>query len=150
MFAKACLLAALSLASVSAFAAECETTVDSTDTMTFSTDEITVSKQCKTFTVHLTHSGGLPAQVMGHNWVLSKADDAVPISTDGMDGGFENAYLKPGDTRVIAHTKLIGAGETDSVTFDVSQLDPAQAYTFFCSYPAHISRMKGTLKVIPG
>lgn len=147
MFANACLFAALSLAAVPAFAAECETTVDSTDTMTFGTEHIEVSKACTTFTVHLTHSGSLPRQVMGHNWVLSKAGDAEAVASDGMEGGLENDYLKPGDARIIAHTKLIGGGETDSVTFEVSTLDPAQAYTFFCSYPAHISRMRGTLAV---
>ncbi|MBD1551779.1 azurin [Pseudomonas typographi] len=148
MFVKACLLASLCLASITTFAATCETTVDSTDIMTFDTDHIEVSKQCTTFTVHLTHSGGLPVQVMGHNWVLSKSSDAQPVSIDGMEAGFAHNYLKPDDARVIAHTKLIGAGEEDSVTFNVRALDPAEQYTFFCSYPAHISRMKGTLKLV--
>jgi azurin len=31
------------------------------------------------------------------------------------------------------------------VTFDVSKLDAAEKYGFFCSFPGHISMMKGTV-----
>jgi azurin len=40
---------------------------------------------------------------------------------------------------------VIGAGEKDSVTFDVSKLDAAEKYQFFCSFPGHISMMKGSV-----
>lgn len=135
----------LTLASGHLLAAECLVTVDSTDQMTFSTKAIEIDKSCKTFTVDLTHSGSLPKSVMGHNWVLSKAADAQPIATDGMSAGIEKSYLKEGDTRVIAYTKIIGAGEADSVSFDVSKLEAGQDYAFFCSFPGHISMMKGTV-----
>jgi azurin len=58
--------------------------------------------------------------------------------------GVDKNYLKDGDERVIAHTKIIGAGEKDSVTFDVSKLN-AGPYAFFCTFPGHISMMKGTI-----
>jgi azurin len=138
----------LILASGHLMAAECSVDIDSTDQMTFTTKAIDIDKSCKTFTVNLGHSGSLPKNVMGHNWVLSKEADAQPIATDGLSAGIDKDYLKEGDTRVIAHTKIIGAGEKDSVTFDVSKLDPAEKYQFFCSFPGHISLMKGpvTLK----
>ena len=41
-------------------------------------------------------------------------------------------YVKKDDARVIAHTKVIGGGESDSVTFDVSKLAAGQDYTYFC------------------
>jgi azurin len=47
---------------------------------------------------------------------------------------------------VIAHTKIIGAKETDSVTFDVAKVADG-GYGFFCSFPGHISMMKGTIVV---
>ena len=72
--------------------------------------------------MELKHSGSLPKNVMGHNWVLSKEADMQPIATAGMAAGIDKNYLPEGDARVIAHTKIIGAGETDSVTFDVSKL----------------------------
>ena len=35
-------------------------------------------------------------------------------------------------------------GEKDSVTFDVSKLN-AGPYAFFCTFPGHISMMKGVI-----
>jgi azurin len=145
MFAKLVAVSLLTLASSQLMAAECKVTVDSTDQMSFDTKDITIDKSCKTFTVDLKHSGSLPKNVMGHNWVLSKTADMQPIATDGMAAGIEKNYLKEGDARIIAHTKVIGAGETDSVTFDVSKLAAGESYGFFCSFPGHISMMKGTV-----
>ncbi|MDD2053262.1 azurin [Pseudomonas putida] len=145
MFAKVVAVSLLTLASGQLLAAECKVDVDSTDQMSFNTKEITIDKSCKTFTVNLTHSGNLPKNVMGHNWVLSKAADMVGITTDGMAAGIDKNYLKDGDTRIIAHTKIIGAGEKDSVTFDVSKLTAGESYQFFCSFPGHSSMMKGAV-----
>ncbi len=135
----------LTLASGHLLAAECSVVVDSTDQMSFNTKAIEIDKSCKEFTVKLTHSGSLPKNVMGHNLVISKEADMQPIATDGLSAGIDKQYLKEGDARVIAHTKIIGAGETDSLTIDVSKLDPAEKYGFFCSFPGHISMMKGTV-----
>ncbi|AZC28590.1 azurin [Pseudomonas sp. 22526] len=145
MFAKLVAVSLLTLASSQLMAAECKVDVDSTDQMSFNTKEITIDKSCKTFTVNLTHSGSLPKNVMGHNWVLSKSADMVGIATDGMAAGIDKDYLKPGDSRVIAHTKIIGSGEKDSVTFDVSKLTAGESYEFFCSFPGHNSMMKGAV-----
>ena len=145
MFAKVVAVSLLTLASGQLLAAECKVEVDSTDQMSFTTKAIEIDKSCKTFTVELKHSGSLPKNVMGHNWVLSKEADMQPIATDGLSAGIDKSYLKDGDTRVIAHTKIIGAGETDSVTFDVSKLNADEKYGFFCSFPGHISMMKGTV-----
>ena len=145
MFSKVVAVSLLALASSQLMAAECKTTVDSTDQMSFNTKAIEIDKSCKTFTVELTHSGALPKTVMGHNWVLSKEADMQPIATDGLGAGIEKNYLKEGDARIIAHTKVIGANEKDSVTFDVSKLDANEKYGFFCSFPGHISMMKGTV-----
>ncbi|OLF56274.1 azurin [Pseudomonas chlororaphis] len=145
MFAKLVAVSLLTLASSQLMAAECKVDVDSTDQMSFNTKEITIDKSCKTFTVNLTHSGSLPKNVMGHNWVLSKSADMAAIATDGMAAGIDKNYLKEGDTRVIAHTKIIGAGEKDSVTFDVSKLTAGESYEFFCSFPGHNSMMKGAV-----
>ncbi|CAI8999916.1 Azurin [Pseudomonas chlororaphis] len=145
MFAKLVAVSLLTLASSQLMAAECKVDVDSTDQMSFNTKEITIDKSCKTFTVNLTHSGSLPKNVMGHNWVLSKSADMAGIATDGMAAGIDKDYLKPGDSRVIAHTKIIGAGEKDSVTFEVSKLTAGESYEFFCSFPGHNSMMKGAV-----
>ncbi|WP_248803569.1 azurin [Pseudomonas sp. MWU13-2100] len=147
MFAKVVAVSLLALASGQLLAAECKVDIDSTDQMSYTVKEISIDKSCKTFTVNLSHSGSLPKNVMGHNWVLSKAADMPGIATDGMAAGIDKNYLKDGDTRVIAHTKIIGAGEKDSVTFDVSKLAAGESYVFFCSFPGHNSMMKGEVKL---
>ncbi|AMB87364.1 azurin [Pseudomonas agarici] len=146
MFAKFVAVSLLTLVSGQLLAAQCSATVDSTDQMSFNTKEITIDKSCKTFTVNLTHSGSMPKNVMGHNLVLSKTSDMAGIATDGIAAGIDKNYLKDGDDRIIAHTKIIGAGEKDSVSFEVSKLTEGE-YGFFCSFPGHISMMKGTVTV---
>lgn len=145
MFAKFVAVSLLTVASAQVMAADCKVTVDSTDQMSFNTKEIVIDKSCKTFTVDLTHSGKLPKNVMGHNLVISKTADMQPIATDGLTAGIDKDYLKEGDARIVAHTKVIGAGETDSVSFDVSKLAAGEKYSFFCSFPGHIAMMKGDI-----
>ncbi|CAB3853174.1 azurin [Achromobacter anxifer] len=147
MLAKATLAIALSAASLPAFAAQCEVTIESNDAMQYNMSEMVVDKSCKQFTVHLKHVGKLPKTAMGHNWVLTKDADKTAVATEGMSAGPAQDYVKAGDARVIAHTKVIGGGESDSVTFDVSKLAAGEAYAYFCSFPGHWAVMKGTLKL---
>lgn len=135
----------LSTVAGTAMAEECSVSITSNDAMQFDTKSIVVNSTCKEFTVKLTHGGKLAKNVMGHNWVLSKADDKQAIASDGMTAGLDNNYLKPGDERVIASTSLIGGGENTSVTFSVSKLTAGVSYTFFCSYPGHNAIMQGSL-----
>ncbi|MCY1347681.1 Azurin [compost metagenome] len=148
MIRKLVVASVLALASAPLLAAECTVDVQATDQMTFDTKEIKVSKSCKTFTVNLKHVGALAKNVMGHNWVLSKTADAQAIATEGMTAGLDKDYLKADDARIIAHTKMIGGGESDSVTFEVSKLAAGESYEFFCSFPGHVSMMKGTLALV--
>ena len=84
---------------------------------------------------------------MGHNWVLTKTADVQAAATDGIPAGLGNDYVKGGDARVIAYTKIVGGGETDSVSFAVDKLKAGESYTFFCSFPGHSSIMKGSLQL---
>ena len=148
MFAKAVALSVLTLASASAFAAECSVTVDSTDQMTFDTKEITVDKSCKQFTVKLTHSGNLPKNVMGHNLVISKTADMQGIASEGLGQGLDKGYLNVDNAGIVAHTDMIGAAEKQTeVTFDTAKLDAGGDYSFYCTFPGHIAMMKGKVVV---
>lgn len=138
----------LSLASLPAFANECEVNVASTDQMTFDTDAIEISKSCDTFTVNLTHEGTMPVNTMGHNWVLAKESDVSDLASEGIAAGIDNGYLPADDERVIAHTDLIGGGESTSVTFDVSELEDGEEYAFFCSFPGHSVMMRGSVTLV--
>ncbi len=140
----ACVL--LSAAVAPAWAA-CEATIEGNDMMQFNTKEIVVDKSCKEFTLTLKHTGKLAKAAMGHNWVLAKDADVKDLAADSAKAGPAKDYLVDGDARIIAHTKLIGGGETDSVTFDVSKLAAGEKYTYFCSFPGHWAVMKGELKL---
>lgn len=142
------LLSVLVAATVSnVYAEECSLTVHATDAMQFDAKSIDVPASCKDFTINLIHSGKLPKNVMGHNWVLTKTADVQPVASEGMVAGLANNYLKAGDERVIASTVIIGGGEQASVAFPVSKLNASEAYTFFCSFPGHSAIMKGILAV---
>jgi azurin len=143
-----CAATVLALVSAPVLAAECSIDIAGNDQMQFDKKEITVSKSCKQFTVNLKHPGTLAKNVMGHNWVLTKQADMQGAVNDGMAAGLDNNYVKKDDARVIAHTKVIGGGETDSVTFDVSKLAAGQDYAYFCSFPGHFALMKGVLKLV--
>ena len=138
------LLGAL-LAAPAMAAAPCDATIAANDAMQFNKASISVPASCKQFTVNLKHTGKLPKAAMGHNWVLTKAADMQATATDGIPAGLDKDYLKPGDARVIAHTKVIGGGESTSVSFDVAKLKSGESYAYFCSFPGHSGIMKGTL-----
>ena len=132
-------------ASSSVFAADCSTEIDGNDAMQFNKATMAIPASCKDFTVKIKHTGKLPKAAMGHNWVLTKTADMAGTVTDGAAAGLDKNYVKAGDTRVIAHTKVVGAGESDSVTFKTSALKAGEAYSYFCSFPGHSALMKGTL-----
>ncbi|TBV06042.1 azurin [Stutzerimonas kirkiae] len=148
MIRKVLVASVLAMAAAPVFAADCSVTVTGTDQMTWDVKNIDVSKSCKEFTVNLKHSGSMPKQVMGHNWVLTKAGDFQPVSSEGMAQGLDKNYVNDADARVLAHSKVIGGGESDSITFDVSKLAAGEEYTYFCSFPGHFSIMRGTLKLV--
>jgi len=148
MLRKALFGSALALLSVGAFAASCEVTVNSTDMMTFETKAIDISKSCEKFTVHLKHTGQLAKNVMGHNLVIAKTADMQAIASEGLSQGVDRDYLKADDSRIVAHSKMIGGGEMDSVTFEVSKLSANEPYSFFCTFPGHVALMNGTVTLV--
>ena len=125
----------------------CKLEITGTDAMQFDKKELSVAADCTQVELTLHHSGKLPAQAMGHNWVLAKTADVSGIASDGVGAGFAKDHIKDGDARVIAHTKIVGGGQSTSVTFPMSKLKAGESYTYFCSFPGHSSIMKGTFKV---
>ena len=140
--------ASLLFACSGAFAADkvCKLEISGTDQMQFDKKELVVAPDCTSVELTLKHAGKLPAQAMGHNWVLTKTADVAGVANDGMGAGLPKNYIKDGDARVIAHTKIVGGGQTTSVTFPTAALKKGESYTYFCSFPGHSSLMKGSLK----
>ena len=79
-----------------------------------------------------------------HNWVLIKPGTNDQVANDGLAAGEAKGYLKENDPNVIAHTKMVPAGQTDTITFDAPA---AGAYPYICTFPGHHVLMKGTLTI---
>ena len=148
-------LAALATAAMSlaggthaAFAADkvCKVEIAGNDAMQYDKKELSVAADCTQVELTLTHTGKLPAAAMGHNWVLVKTADVTAVANAGMSAGLANNYLTPGDPHVIASTKIIGGGQSASVTFSTAKLTKSGDYTFMCTFPGHYVIMKGTFK----
>lgn len=128
----------------------CDLDIEGNDQMQFSKKELTVGADCTDVKLTLKHTGKQPKAAMGHNWVLTKAADMDSVVTATVTAGPANDYLPKGDKRIIAHTKLIGGGETTTVTFSTSALKAGENYKFFCSFLAHAPTMNGVLALEKG
>jgi azurin len=130
-----------------AHAGNCSIDLKTGDAIKYDQRSVRVSASCETITIHLTHTGKLPAATMGHNVVIAAADVYQAVAQDGMTAGLAGDYVKPGDARIIAATRVIGGGESASATFPGSKLEAGGGYRFFCTVPGHLALMTGRLIV---
>jgi azurin len=131
---------------VAAHADPCKVEISGNDLMQYDKKELAVPATCKEITVTLHHSGKQPREAMGHDWVLVKTADLAAVDQAGLSAGLANNYVAPGDKRVLAHTKVIGGGETTSVTFSASILSKGGDYSYLCTFPGHSALMHGKFK----
>lgn len=98
-------------------------------------------------TVTLKNIGTMPKISMGHNWVLldPSIDPAKFVEAGTPHMGKE--YIAPElADKVIAHTKLLGPGESDTISFAAPR--KPGTYHYICSFPGHYAiGMKGVLNV---
>ena len=115
-------------------------TIDGNDQMQFDKKEFRV-KAGQKVKLTLTHSGKMDKKVMGHNWVLL-AQGMTPelYGKAAAKDGDADHISKSEAANVIAHTKLIGAGESDTIEFTAPE---AGVYDFVCSFPGHWGSMNG-------
>lgn len=111
--------------------------INSNDQMRFDKSEIRV-KAGEKIKLTLNHTGKLPKTAMGHNFVLlEKGVDMADFAMKAMNAKDREYIPVKG---VIAHTKLIGGGESTTIEFTA----PAKGtYEFMCSFPGHYAMMKG-------
>ena len=142
-------LAMLGSVSLSAHAAEktCKLEITGNDMMQYDKKELKVAKDCTQVELTLKHSGKMPATAMGHNWVLTRSAEANAVASAGMSAGAAKNYVDDADKRIIAHTKVIGGGESTSVTFPMSALKAGESYTYVCTFPGHSAIMNGKLTI---
>lgn len=100
-------------------------------------------------TVTFKNVGTTPKFSMGHNFVL--LDHSVNLGNvqtflDKASTEASHDYVPPGAKEVLAASKLLGPGETDTVTF-TAPFVPGE-YLYLCSFPGHYSQgTKGFMTV---
>jgi azurin len=123
----------------------CPLAINATDDMRFEQETLQVDVRCTEVAVTLRHTGKLPANIMGHDWVLTKTNDVAAVANAGMGAGLAKNFQQPGDKRIVAATKVVGGGESTTVQFSTALLEHGVSYSYFCSAPGHFSIMKGRL-----
>jgi azurin len=126
-----------------ASAANCKAEITGNDLMQYDKKEMKFDASCTEIEVTLKHIGKLPKEAMGHNWVLVATPDATAVANDGLSAGLPANYIKAGDKRVIAHTMVLGGGQSDTIKIPASALKKGGDYSYECTFPGHAALMKG-------
>ena len=127
-----------------ASAKTCDLSIEGSDAMQYNKKELDASG-CTEVKLTLKHAGKLPKAAMGHNWVLSTAADKTKIVDSATKSGPAKDYA-PTAPGIIAHTKLLAGGESDTITFKTDKMKKGGNYVFFCTFPGHVSMMSGKFK----
>jgi len=126
-----------------------EVTVQADDKMRYDFTAFDVSPGQKV-SVTFKNIGTTPKFSMGHNFVLlDRTINTGNIQSAFLDKASSEAshdYVPPGAKEVLAHSKLLGPGETEVVTFNAPYI-PGE-YLYVCSFPGHYSQgTKGVMTV---
>ena len=116
------------------------------DQMQYSVKALEVTEGQKV-TLSFKPIGQLPVVAMGHNVVILKPGTELPAFAAKCAPAKDHGYIpQDAETKalIIAHTKMLGGGESDEITF----IAPAPgAYPFLCTFPGHFAIMQGVLTV---
>jgi azurin len=95
----------------------------------------------------LTNNGTALKTAGGHNFVVLQKNTNVNRFLEAASLEASHDYLSPASQKdVLASTKLLGPGESDTITFTAPYV-PAN-YNFVCSFPGHAAQgMKGVMIV---
>lgn len=93
--------------------------------------------------VKLTFKNNGTQPAMQHDFILVKAGTDAEVSTAGLTAGAAKDYI-PDSPNILAHTKLLKPGESDTITFTAPA---AGDYPYICTFPGHYPLMKGVLHV---
>ena len=96
--------------------------------------------------IELTFKNNATAAGMQHNFVVVKPGKEQAVATASMtppNGGADKGWLAV-TPDVVANTKLLNPGESQTITFTINE--PGN-YPFICTFPGHYMTMKGILKV---
>ena len=116
--------------------------INSNDLMKFDQNELRVFEGQK-ITLTLNHTGKMSKEIMGHNFVLLKKETNINDFAQRAMLAREKEYIPDGN-ETVAYTKMIGGGESDTITFTAPEKG---SYTYICTFPGHYGLMRGVLIV---
>lgn len=119
-----------------------ELVLEGNDLMQFDKELFRV-KAGETIKLTFKNVGELPKESMGHNVVILKPGTDVAAFGGEAVKAVSNDYIPMTFmSSIVAHTALLGPGETDEIEFT---LDQAGVYPFVCSFPGHYGVMQGKI-----
>jgi azurin len=126
-----------------------EVTIQADDKMRYDVTAFDASPGQKV-SVTIKNVGTTPKFSMGHNFVLlDRTINTGNVQSAFLDKASTEAshdYVPPGAKEVLAHSKLLGPGESEVVTFNAPYI-PGE-YLYLCSFPGHYSQgTKGFMTV---
>ncbi len=95
--------------------------------------------------VKVTFNNTHPTLPQPHNFVLGKLGTKDKMMTIAMSAItlVDKGYI-PDSPDILAHTKLINPGQSESIEFT---LTAAGEYPYFCTFPGHVAIMNGVIIV---
>jgi azurin len=118
--------------------------ITGSDQMRYSSTRIEV-KAGQKVKIELKNLGALPKDVMGHDMVVLKpGSDVTAFAAKAMMAKATDYIHADAGDQMIAHTRLLGPGESQTIEFDVP--GPG-TYPFLCTFPGHVGLMNGQLVV---
>jgi azurin len=112
-----------------------------TDQMRYNATRIEV-KAGQKFKIELKNTGALPKEVMGHDLVVLKPGNDVMAFAAKAITAKATDYIPPdGADLMLAHIRLLGPGESDSIELELA----AGTYPFLCTFPGHVGLMNGQI-----
>lgn len=116
--------------------------ISAADAMEYSTTALSAPANTE-FTITFSHTGQLTIEKnMGHNFVLLAPGSDV--AAFGMASMNQEGYMPEDQSNVIAATKMLNGGESETLT--IGGLEPGE-YPYVCTFPGHFGMMKGILTV---
>lgn len=119
-----------------------ELALEGNDLMQFDKNEFTVNAGDK-IVLTFKNVGELPKESMGHNVIVLKPGTDVAAFGGEAIKAADNEYIpRTFMSSIVAHSKLLGPGETDVIEF---VLDTPGEYPYLCSFPGHYGIMQGKI-----